>query len=234
MDLIEVSQNENRHPWELSRTKCIINELFSLGINGNVLDIGCGDSYFDRKLIEKRKNLKVYGVDINLKTEIQEERLKALNSLDKLPSIKFDYILMMDVIEHIENDSVYLQNLVDKYLSDEGFVLITVPAFMSLYSLHDKELKHFRRYNHKELKKVITSAGLREKKWSYFYFSLILPRIIFKNKTQNLGLWDKKEDSFTTKFVTFVLNTDFKICSLLSKFGIHLPGLSLMSVCQKR
>ena len=234
MDLIEVSQNENRHPWELSRTKCIIDELFSLGISGNVLDIGCGDSYFDYKLIEKRENLKIYGVDINLKTEIQEERLKALNSLDKLPSIKFDYILMMDVIEHIENDNLYLQNLIDKYLSDEGFVLITVPAFMSLYSLHDKELKHFRRYNHEELKKVIISAGLKEKKWSYFYFSLILPRIIFKNKTQNLGLWDKKEDSVITRFVTFVLNADFKMCSLLSKFGIHLPGLSLMSVCQKR
>ena len=69
MDLIEVSENPNRHPWELSRTSCIIQVLRSLNIHGNILDIGCGDSYFDHNLLKEDPELCIYGVDIFLKDE---------------------------------------------------------------------------------------------------------------------------------------------------------------------
>ena len=91
---------------------------------------------------------------------------------------------MMDVLEHIEDDRGYLRDIL-RLLKKDGTVFITVPAFMSLYSLHDEELKHFRRYNHKQLKEVTVSAGLKEKKWSYFYFCLIPLRLLTKNKTEN-------------------------------------------------
>jgi len=102
MDLIEVTENNNRHPWELSRTKCILKELTKLDISGNVLDIGCGDSYFDFQLLKQCPNLNIYGVDINLEKEFDEKNIHAYNSLDHLPNIKFDFIIMMDVLEHIE------------------------------------------------------------------------------------------------------------------------------------
>lgn len=49
MDLSEVGNNQNRHPWELSRDRGILRVLEKMPMEGNVLDIGCGDSYFDRK-----------------------------------------------------------------------------------------------------------------------------------------------------------------------------------------
>lgn len=233
MDLIEVTENNNRHPWELSRTKCILKELTKLNIKGNVLDIGCGDSYFDFQLLKQNPNLNIYGVDINLEKEFDENNIHAFNSLDHLPNIKFDFIIMMDVLEHIENDNRYLKDIL-RYLSPDGTIFITVPAFMFLYSLHDKELKHYRRYNHNQLLQVIEYAGLNEINWSYFYFSLIIGRLITKNKTKNLGGWDKPIDNIITKFITTFLNIDFITLRTLSRIGIHIPGLSLMSICKKR
>lgn len=122
MDLSEVSENQNRHPWELSRTACILRQLKRLGIHGNVLDIGCGDSYFDRRLLAENPDLTVYGVDIYLKNEIHEGNLHAVSSLDLLPDMKFDFILMMDVLEHIEDDRGYLKEVTRKYLNGGGIL----------------------------------------------------------------------------------------------------------------
>ena len=233
MDLIEVSENQNRHPWELSRTAMIIRQLKKLGIHGNILDIGCGDSYFDKRLLQEEPQLEIYGVDIFLEEEMHDGRLHALNSLEHLPDIKFDYIIMMDVLEHIEDDKGYLKDILRR-LKKDGTVFITVPAFMSLYSLHDEELKHFRRYNHRQLREVTVSAAIVKKRWSYFYFSLIPLRLLTKNKTENLSGWNKSEKDFSTRFVTWVLNTDFRVLTALSKIMLHLPGLSLMSVNKLR
>ena len=50
MDLIEKNDNENRHPWELSRIESLVKEIDKYHTRGNVLDIGCGDSFFDYQL----------------------------------------------------------------------------------------------------------------------------------------------------------------------------------------
>ena len=231
MDLSEVSNNQNRHPWELSRTRSILRILERMPMEGNVLDIGCGDSYFDRRFAERFPSVQVYGVDINLQKELHDCNVHAVNSLEYLPKCKFNYILMMDVLEHIEDDAAYLTDIL-KYLAPNGKVIITVPAFMKLYSLHDRELRHYRRYEHQSLLRVIEKSGLVEERWSYFYFSLIIGRLVTMNRTENLSGWNYTETDLKTKIVLNVLNADFDILTFLSKCGIHLPGLSLLSVCK--
>ena len=52
MDLIENRDNiTNRHPWELSRFDCLSKEIKKYHNKGTILDIGCGDSFFDKNLI---------------------------------------------------------------------------------------------------------------------------------------------------------------------------------------
>ena len=232
MDLREVSGNRNRHPWELSRTDSILRILDRLHIGGAVLDIGCGDSYFDAKLVERFPDIVVYGVDINLTEELHEDRLHAVTSLSHLPDSKFDCILMMDVLEHIENDAEYLSGILSR-LQPDGTVLITVPAFMRLYSLHDRELLHYRRYEHRSLRQVLDKSGLKEIRWSYFYFSLVLGRLLTMNQTKNLSGWDHPDSALSTRLVRAVLNADFRVLLFLSRIGIRLPGLSLLSVCKR-
>ena len=71
-----------------------------------ILDIGCGDSYLDYKLIDEIPEIdKVYGIDIYAENEIKDGKYLVLNDYSKLKNKKFDTILMFDVLEHIEDDN---------------------------------------------------------------------------------------------------------------------------------
>ena len=79
MDLIECKRDGiNRHPWELSRVHCLIKETKKYFVGKTILDIGCGDSYLDHKLIEEVSDIKnIYGIDGFL-TTTNPETINAL------------------------------------------------------------------------------------------------------------------------------------------------------------
>lgn len=234
MDLSENKGVIYRHPWELSRTDIILKNLLDLNIFGDVLDIGCGDSYFDEKLIEKFPKINnLYGIDINLEKPFNNGKAHYINSYENLKNKKFDFILLMDVIEHIKDDNDFINNI-KKYLKKDGIILITVPAFQSLYSIHDKELKHFRRYNFKQLKKILINNDFKILDWNYFYFSLFIIRLLTKNKSIKVNTWKLKENSLITKILRFILNLDYTFLKILAKYHIHLNGLSLMVICKQK
>ena len=62
----------------------------------------------------------------------------------------YDLIVLLDVVEHIEDTSNFFKSI-NKILSKEGYIVISVPAYESLWSEHDVRLKHFRRYTWKTL-----------------------------------------------------------------------------------
>ncbi len=68
--------------------------------------------------------------------------------------------LMLDVIEHVEDDVAFVTEVVRASLADTGWVLVSVPAYQSLFSDHDRALKHFRRYSPAALRRTLESAGL--------------------------------------------------------------------------
>lgn len=233
MDLTEVSEIKGRHPWELSRAECIIKEIQKLGLRESVLDIGCGDGYFDERLLMQFPKIRnLYGLDIYLEHPYNKGKGHYINSLDSIQNKKFDLILMMDVLEHIEDDKAYIQT-VKNLLDDNGIIVLTVPAFMKLYSLHDRELKHFRRYDRHMLKDVFKGSGLKIKSMSYFYLSLVVMRLLTMNKSQNLSMWNSDEKSFKTLFVKTVLNIDYNVLRFFSRFHIYIGGLSLLAIIEK-
>ncbi len=233
MDLSERTDNINRHPWELSRTDCLIKKLFKLNIKGRVLDIGCGDAYFDRKLLETFPDItELYGVDIYLDKEVHEKRGHWIRNADAIEDKKFDFILIMDVLEHNEDDLGFLAGLKD-YLKEDGVIFITVPAYQFLFSNHDVVLHHFRRYNHKQLASLVRDAQLKAVDWHYFYASLVPARLLSLKSTKAAGNWQYSENHIITAAVRFVLNIDFAVCSLLSKLHIYIFGLSLYMTVRK-
>ena len=238
MDLLEVTGNKNRHPWEISRASRILKELPKFYEGDDVLDVGCGDGYFDRMIARKFPSANFYGIDINLPRSYSEGNVSFFNSYEALPQKKFDCIILMDVLEHIKDDTEFLAKISQR-LKYNGTILITVPAFMKLYSAHDREVKHYRRYEHKRLLKLIKKCGLKEVKWSYFYMSLILGRCLTRNRTQDtqgfhcVGKWKWAQNHIITKVITSILNIDYNFLIFCSKRNVHFPGLSLLSVCKK-
>ena len=231
MDLIEQKDNINRHPWELSRTDSLIKEIRKYHDKGLILDIGCGDSYFDYELLKTDINItKLYGVDIYLKKKIDTDRYYAVNSYDKLDKKKFDTIIMLDVLEHIEDDYQFINDTVNGLLKDKGIIILTVPAHQFLYSKHDEYLKHYRRYNIKMIKELCKKKNYKIVNYHYFYFSLFIFRLLFRNKSNEVNNWKYSENSFITKFIRGILNIDYSISKLLAPIS---NGLSLFVVLKK-
>ena len=81
MDLSENKNAKYRHPWELSRTDMILDELERLGVKGEVLDIGCGDGYFDKKLLRRFPSItNIWGVDIHAEKSVHKGKEHYVNA----------------------------------------------------------------------------------------------------------------------------------------------------------
>lgn len=251
MDLKESNNNTGtRHPWESSRVTITTRLMPDAKTTKSFLDLGSGDLYFSKQLCQLNHQTKGYAVDIAFSEKLINEinnntrNISAYNSLDALQKeIKesVSVVFLMDVLEHIENDKEFLLELLKRpFITKNTTFYITVPAFQSLYCSHDKFLEHHRRYNNRQLKKLLTESGLTVKKTGYFYSSLILPRMlkVMKEKIANtpspeysdLNHWNKGK--FITSLVKNTLLIDFHISNLLKKIGIKLPGLSSYAICQ--
>jgi hypothetical protein len=123
-------------------------------------------------------------------------------------------------------------------VKDGATILITVPAYQSLFSIHDARAGHYRRYNRKQLMALLKRNDIKIERCHYFYTSLFLLRwlpLLFKRDkyTGNDGYWKYSEKHIITVIINGALNMDFWIHKILDKIGIHLPGLSLLAVCRK-
>lgn len=240
-----------RHPWELSRADVLFDMLQThLKQKCNILDIGCGDLFLEEYLLDKNKSLNFYCVDIAYSAEEvallnqKNPNIKIYNNLDDLEiqPVEMDIVLLLDVIEHIEDDKQFLASVVDrKIFTDNTKLIITVPAFQSLYSLHDHFLGHFRRYNNKRLINLITLEKLEKMETGYFYFGLLLPRLLQQmmekisvTKKETTGLVEWKGGKRLSKFLRWGLNADYAIFKMFNKLRIKIPGLSTYVICQKR
>ncbi|RYG01704.1 MAG: class I SAM-dependent methyltransferase [Chitinophagaceae bacterium] len=63
---------------------------------------------------------------------------------------RFDSLIALNVIEHIENDDLAISNAI-QLIKPGGQLIILVPAYQFLYNKIDKKLSHYRRYTKKSL-----------------------------------------------------------------------------------
>jgi hypothetical protein len=239
MDLVEKTENNHRHPWELSRSYSILNILKK--DSGNVIyaDIGAGDKFFASKL--KSLNAKtIYAIDTAYRDiRVERDGIISLNDISCLKDGSVDFFIAMDVLEHIEDDKVFLCQ-VHRKLKTNGQILITVPAIQYIFSSHDIFLKHFRRYDKKNIKNKLDDKFIIQKCF-YFYSSLLILRIILllyerlahvSVKNVGIGLW-RYNNNPITRFFYYLLNVDFLLCKKLNDLNIHPLGLSLLIICKK-
>jgi ubiquinone/menaquinone biosynthesis C-methylase UbiE len=88
-----------------------------------------------------------------------------------LPDDSVDGIVLLNVLEHIEDDGLALSH-VARILKPGGVVVIEVPAGPTLYDVYDKLLLHHRRYRMGNLIGKIESAGLQVLEKSHLGFLL--------------------------------------------------------------
>lgn len=126
-------------------------------ISGDVLEVGAGIGVNTNLILQNHKNIKSI-VSIEPDKSLADQVLNNLKGntskvtvlnqyLENLPvENKFDTIIYIDVIEHIQDDSKELSKA-KLHLKDGGVLIILVPAYNFLFSPFDKAVGHFRRYN---------------------------------------------------------------------------------------
>ncbi|NCU05507.1 MAG: class I SAM-dependent methyltransferase, partial [Chitinophagaceae bacterium] len=109
---------------------------------------------------------------------------------------KFDSLLYIDVIEHIEDDKAELERAA-AMLHNNGTLIIIVPAHQTLYSPFDKLIGHFRRYSRKRLRSAVPASMKIEKAYyldSAGYFASLVNKLFLKQGMPTLKqvqFWDR-------------------------------------------
>ncbi len=175
--------NEDQHAWFAGRTRAILKYLDAElgpsqpGEARKVLDIGGGAGNMAHHLAHYGH---VIGVDPNARPLAVAARrgLDVMQSSgDSLPfaSDMFDLIALLDTVEHIPDEFSVFQECL-RVLKPKGKLVVTVPAFMWLWSYNDEINAHQRRYTAPELRQKLEISGFRVKRISYnnfFLFPLI-------------------------------------------------------------
>jgi len=174
-------------------------------IVGDVLEVGAGigsnTSYLDQKLsgrwvcLEPDSNL-IPLIHENLARVRHRKYEVVCGTLKKVDAERFDTIIYIDVLEHIENDVVELETA-SKLLRAGGRLIVLSPAHKFLFTPFDAAIGHYRRYNTSTLRSL-TPLGLDLER--IFYLDSVGMALSFANRLilkqsmptkEQLRFWDQ-------------------------------------------
>jgi SAM-dependent methyltransferase len=228
---------DEHHWWYRGRRAIIRAELDRLPLPAQacVLDAGCGSG---RTLEDLRSYGEVHGIELNREAAAQAKARGdfdvQIGSVQGLPweADTFDLITCLDVLEHIEDDGLALIEL-RRVCNPSGWLLLTVPAYPALWSLHDEANHHFRRYTRGALRAVAEQAGWRVERLTSFNGLLLAPAAAVRLAQRRR----RPSDGYTPELVlgppwlNSVLERPLRIEARWLSRGRTIPaGLSLMAL----
>ncbi|HEU4495528.1 MAG TPA: methyltransferase domain-containing protein [Flavobacterium sp.] len=246
----EYYELERKHWWFVAREKIIAafiqNNIANLKPHGKelkILNVGCGPGRSSEYLSEFGRVASIEYDKFCCEFAAEKTGLEIIQgSITELPfeDNSFDLVCAFDVIEHVEDDALAVAEL-KRVAKNDAFVLVTVPAFMSLWSHHDVINHHFRRYRLPEVKKLFGKENSGKTVFSsYFNFFLFPPIFAFRKISNLLGSGKNRKGSGSDfeAFKPGVLNSIlFNLMSFESKFitnKIKLPfGVSIICSWKK-
>ena len=230
---------QKQHWWFVTKKDIILDAIaghVQLQKDNTVLDIGCGSGLMLNALDElaNTSGMDMSDEAIQFSKEIFKGSIKQGSLPDNVPfsNESFDLITALDVIEHIDEDIESLKAI--RYLlKPSGKAIITVPAYMFLWSSFDEMNEHKRRYTLPELRQKLISAGFQIEKISYFN-TILFPIVYIVRKLNNLLGRDGASDvDMPGRPMNFILKSIFGLEKYLLRL-MNLPfGVSILAVVKK-
>lgn len=233
----EMLRVENHHWWFVARRK-IINAFIKRAEfkdNIRIFEIGCGNganleflsAHGDVTAIEKSEIALEYASKKNIGTIKQGELPDGIpNDINE----EFDLVVMLDVLEHIEDDEECIKVLRNR-VSKNGKLLLTIPAHQYLWSVHDEIHHHKRRYSIKQIRELLSKNGWSIKYISYFN-TLLFPLAFIDRK---YGSAPSKKDykiSIPKKWLNWSLQKIFNLEQHLIGIVSYPFGLSIIAFAE--
>lgn len=179
-----LSHLARNHWWPAGRRKILgtLLDKYHPGVNGPVLDAGCGPGANLSLLAEYGQ---VTGVDSSpVAVRLCRERypfpiIQAPVENLPFPDGYFQLVAALDLLEHVPDDRLVLKEL-HRVCAPGGWAILTVPAYPWLWSGHDEVLGHYRRYRLGSLKRKVNEAGFHIIKASHYNTFLLPAAVAFR------------------------------------------------------
>lgn len=239
----KLAELEDGNFWFRVRNQLILWSLhkYSLELK-SFLEIGCGTGFVISAISKQFPDLRLFGgehFEEGLVYARQRVPSAVFTQMDArcIPyESEFDGVGVFDLLEHIEEDEVVLQQIY-KSLKPNGVVFITVPQHLWLWSVVDEHACHVRRYGANELYQKISRAGFEIIR-STSFVSLLLP-VMFLSRLLQRNKFNERIDDMAKLHITPFVNKIFEwflyFDLALIRVGISLPvGGSRLFVARKR
>jgi 2-polyprenyl-3-methyl-5-hydroxy-6-metoxy-1,4-benzoquinol methylase len=158
---------------------------------GNILDIGCGEGLSFGFLSRFGKPEGIESDPLLTENDGYGYKIyKAQFDSNFMPQKKYGCILMLDSLEHMPNPEQALDHA-GELLADKGYLIITVPALMNLWTSHDDINHHFIRYSKKTLKPILIKSSFNIVTMRYFFQWMAPLKLIQRAKERVVHLENK-------------------------------------------
>jgi SAM-dependent methyltransferase len=235
----EMYKVETQHWWFVARRKIIENFIQNLDLDksAHIMDAGCGNGD-NLSILSKYGDVTALERDDNALLKAQARQIgKVLKGAlpDNIPTDinkDNDLIVLLDVLEHIDDDAGSLAALRD-YVNDNGKLIVTVPAYQFLWTTHDEQHHHKRRYTAKNLKNLVENNGWKVDTISYFNFFLFPLALVIRMKQRIFPSKKNSELEMPHKFINAFFEKVFSFESRLIGQLAFPFGLSIIVVAKK-
>jgi SAM-dependent methyltransferase len=178
---------EDRHWWYKERRAILARELRKLPAAGQALDIGAAGGGNTRVLQQHGWHAVALEYSDSVADVAKARGISAIRADARdlpLKSSTCGLVTAFDILEHIDEDYLAAAEIA-RVLKPGGTALIAVPCDMALWSAHDDEVGHVRRYTRAELVSVIQKAGLTvDEVWSW---NVLLRPVVALRRKKSTG-----------------------------------------------
>lgn len=224
-----------RHWWWRARERFLLDRLEARAEENpdpdrRILDIGCGDALFFDELSRFGA---VRGVepDVDLLSDGRWRAHVYAGTLESFTAeAPFDWILMLDVLEHIAEPAATLRRA-RELVAGNAVLYITVPAFQGLWTRHDDLNHHYRRYDRAALANVLERSGWEPVEMTYFFHWLAPLKLLVRLKERVMNGEPPVERVPSDPFNDAAYAVSRLEQRILSPLGLRF-GTSLYALCR--
>jgi len=248
-----------RHPWETARAAFfagLLAQHLPKDRPSAVLDVGAGDGYLASVMLAALPSgSSVTCLDSGYGDEVLAQLARTappgVTFTRARPERVFDAVTLLDVIEHVIDDHGFVRAITEQSLRPGGTALFSVPAYPLLFTQHDIDLGHYRRYTRATFAALHASAPVDVAEMGGLFSSLLAPRGAQKllelargvrsrpapaglaeHIATDVGGWSG--GPAVTRMIQSVLALDAAVGERLARAGVVAPGLSLWSVSRRK
>ncbi len=224
--LYRMRMMKNNNRWVFERIKPFVGK--------NVMEIGSGIGNISKFLVSFERNVILTDINEayltylrhrfigNPKVKILAHDILSSDSSNIAP-FKIDTAVCINVLEHIEDDQRVLDNIY-KILEQDGHLILFVPALKILQGTLDEKLRHFCRYEKKDLITKLEASNFTIEKIFYHNFIATLGWFL-NSKIFKRGIMSSFQVKIFDKLIPFFAGIERKV---------KIPfGISLIAICKK-